>query len=293
MVNQYFAHYLLNRGALTPSQMYDALEYERSVRVKLGILAINAGLMTAAQVEEIHALQRTKDKQFGALAVEKGYLNEAQLEALLTDQGKKNLTFLQAVADMGFLSLAELETALEEYLQKNEITREEWISLNHSDAEHLIRGMVDFSAAGERSEFLYGYTGLLLRNIVRFLNDKPMIVVPAQHYAQREDWLVTQNLSGGLNINAGLAMQESVLLEVASRFGCESFKEVSELALDSAGEFINVHHGIFCANLSQDGMELDLHPQSVQKSPGLSSPTYRIPIGTSFGQIDLVLSLLD
>lgn len=293
MVIQYFAHHLLNKGALTPSQMYDAIEYERSVRVKLGVLAMHSGWMTAAQVEEIHGLQRTQDKPFGMLAVEKGYLNEAELETLLTDQNRKNLTFMQAVSDMGFLSLGELETLLEEYLQKNGIAREKWKALNHDDADTIVRNMVDFSAEGERGDLLYGYVGLLLRNIVRLLNDNPLLINPIQQHTQQEDWLIVQSMSGALNMSVGLALKESALLEVAGRFGGESFNEVNELALDSAGEFLNVHHGIFCANLSQAGLEMDLHPQKVQKSSGIKKHAYRIPIGTSFGQVDLVLSLFD
>jgi len=291
MLNQYFAHYLLNRGKLTPSQMFAALEHERSVRVKLGILAINARIMTVAQVEEIHMLQRTHDKQFGALAVDRGYLTVDQLEELLNFQGKENLTFMQAVADKGYLTLMELATTLQEYLQGNDITLEEWASLDNGNEERIIREILDFSAAGQHAEYYYVYVGLLLRNIMRFLNEQPMVIFPSEQCVPEEDWLVTQELSGALNISAGLALKEAVLIKLASRFSGESLTEADELALDSAGEFFNVHNGIFSGTLSQVGLDVELEPQSVQKSKALPSHVYRIPIGTSFGQIDLVLSL--
>lgn len=293
MVHQYFAHYLLNQGKLTPSQMYEALEQERSVRVKLGTLAIHAGLMNAAAVEEVHHRQRSQDRQFGALAVEMGYLTEPQLTELLNSQGKENLTFIQTVTDKGFLSLAELETTLAEYLQKIGLSKEEWARLDANNDAQLVRSLVDFSAEKDRSEVLYSYVGLLLRNIVRFLNDKPMLALPARLYEQREDWLAIQSLAGAVNMSAGLAMQEKALLAAASRFCGEPFERVNALALDSVGEFLNVHHGVFCANLANTGLEVDLMPQSVQKSPGLRQYAYRIPLATSFGQMDLVLALPD
>ncbi len=56
MINQYFGQYLFNKGILTAKQLFDVLAHERSVRVKLGVLAINAEVMTAIQVEKIHQL---------------------------------------------------------------------------------------------------------------------------------------------------------------------------------------------------------------------------------------------
>ena len=292
MVYQYFAHYLLNQGKLTPSQLHEALEYERSVRVKLGTMAIHAGLLTAGQVEEIHGQQRTHDKRFGVLAIELGYLTEKQLGELLSAQGKETLTFIQAVTDKGFLTLTELENSLADYLEKMGMSREEW-SLYGTDQDQLVRRLVDFSAAGKRSEMLYEYVGLLLRNIVRFLNEKPMLALPAWQYEQPADWAATQGFYGALDMHAGLAMNESVLLEAAGRFYGEPIAALDDLALDSIGEFLNVYHGVFCANLATAGVEVDLLPQIVQKNPGWHEYTFRIPLATSFGQMDLVLSLPD
>ena len=292
MVYQYFAHYLLNQGKLTPSQLHEALEYERSVRVKLGTMAIHAGLLTAGQVEEIHGQQRTHDKRFGVLAIELGYLTEKQLGELLSAQGKETLTFIQAVTDKGFLTLTELENSLADYLEKMGMSREEW-GLYSNNQEQLVRKLVDFSAAGKRSETLYRYLDLLLRNMVRFLNERPILALPAWQYEQPADWVATQGFSGALDMHAGLAMNEDVLLKAASRFYGEPIATLDDLALDSIGEFLNVHHGVFCATLANAGFEADLLPQSVQKNPGWHDYSFRIPLATSFGQMDLVLSLPD
>jgi len=47
MFSQYFGHYLINNGLIKPEQLADALDYQRSVHLKLGVIAINAGLMSS------------------------------------------------------------------------------------------------------------------------------------------------------------------------------------------------------------------------------------------------------
>ena len=52
MYSQYFGNYLLKKGTIKPGQLADALEYQRSVHLKLGVIAVNAGYMTPAQVQD-------------------------------------------------------------------------------------------------------------------------------------------------------------------------------------------------------------------------------------------------
>ena len=86
-------------------------------------------------------------------------------------------------------------------------------------------------------------------------------------------------------------MEQPVLLELAGRFYGESFTTVNELALDSAGEFLNVHNGVFCSSLSDMGLVVDLKAQSVHPGDSFDGQSFHVNIGTSFGQIELVLSI--
>ena len=115
MLNQFFGHYLLNRGLLASEELCNAIRQEKQVKVKLGTLAVNQGLMTAAQVEEVHALQQRCDQLFGKLAVEMGYLNQEEVEQLLAQQQEEPLALLQTISDQGYLPLAKLEQALREF----------------------------------------------------------------------------------------------------------------------------------------------------------------------------------
>ncbi len=288
-MNQYFGHYLLNKGVLTPIQLSDVLQRERTVKMKLGVLAMNAGLMTAAQVEEVHDLQRIKDQKFGELAVAQGYLTEAQVEKLLFAQHDSHLALLQAISDGGYMAMPELEKTLATF-------RQEYggIDLGSSatNEDELVRKLLDFSNAGDNADFLYNYVGLMLRNVVRFLNDNPFIIAePAASSAF--SWLVSQQVVGDVSVSTSLHMDERVLLEIASRFYVESFSSVNELALDCAGEFLNVHNGVWCGSLSDGGHKVDLLPQSIvnQRETPLAAETYRVIVGTSFGNFEIILSV--
>lgn len=291
MLDQYFFHYLLNKGILTHRQVYEVLDYERSVRVRLGLLAMNAGLMTVAQVKEIHDLQRSRDKQFGALAVEKGFLSDEQLAGLLASQERGHLPVIQAVVDKGYLTLEQLAEHLAAFRRENEMPAEELQTGRLEDTDKLIRLLVDFAAAGSMAEIYYAYISLLFRNIIRFLNDRPFIIWPPPlQDGSPDDWLVTQTVAGDVKIFTGLAMEGPVLLEVASRFSGETLSQVDELATDSVAEFLNVHNGVFGGNLSELGLEVDLQPQRIGKAVNWAEITgQRVSIGLSCGRLDVLL----
>ncbi|MBU2701432.1 hypothetical protein Ga0466249_002548 [Sporomusaceae bacterium BoRhaA] len=293
MCDQYFGHYLLNKGIITPMQLYKALEYERAVRVKLGILAVNAGLMTAAQVEEVHYLQRVRDKKFGLIAVEQGYLTDEQVEELLSTQRSGHLNLLQAIADKKYMTLTAVEKALVDF--RNEYGVEALLELNAVDDDTVIRKCIDFSAARDKSDLLYSYTKLLLRNIVRFLSATPFLLPTAFEDEKSTEWFISQQVIGDETLGIVLSVDTPVLLAIASRFSGEKLGSVNEMALDSVGEFLNVHHGVFCSNLSDAGLRVDLQPQCVEDGfkQRRGQSAYHVPVGTSLGRLDIMLSLKD
>lgn len=283
MFNQYFWQYLLHKGLLTHMQLCEVLKQKQPVKVKLGILAMNAELMNAAQVEEIHNLQRVKDQKFGVLAVSQGYLTNEQVEELLASQGEDHLSLMQSIADKGYMTFAGVEKALGDF-------REEYSLTGDIDEEsRVIRSLVDFSAVDDKADVLYLYVGLTLRNIVRFLNDTPYILTQAAE--KSATYFVSQQIFGDIALGTGLRVEQPVLLELAGRFYGESFTTVNELALDSAGEFLNVHNGVFCSSLSDMGLVVDLKAQSVHPGDSFDGQSFHVNIGTSFGQIELVLSI--
>lgn len=287
MLNQFFGHYLLNKGILTQNQLCEVLQSEQHSKVKLGVLAVDAGLMTAAQVESIHHLQWLQDKRFGELAIQQGYLTREQVQQLLDSQQSGHLVLMQTIADRGYMTLNEVEEALAEFRKEYNIT-----SNLDADDNVVIKKLTDFSSAGDRAASFYDYVGLLLRNVVRFLNGTPFSVKQFAEREQKGKWYVCQQIVGDLSLSTGLLMDETVLLEIASRFYGEKLSVADELALDSVSEFLNVHNGVFCSLLSDAGFKTDLQPPfgSRDEKP-FQAAVYRIAVGTSFGQFELILSL--
>lgn len=287
MINQFFAQYLLNQGQLTPGQIREALESRRRVKVKLGILAISQGFLNAAQVEEIHRLQYTIDKKFGEVALDKGYLSEEQLNALLTMQENEQLNFGQILVDKGFMTLQQFEGVLEGFQREN--------SLGQYDddttlfREH-IRSRLNLPGDDKRAELYCEYILLFMRSMVRFLDVSPLLVKTVEEQKGIQ-WLVSQNMSGDIALRSSFIAEDSVLLELACRYSGEKLNEINELAIDSAGEFFNVANGLFCINLSNRGLDIDLQPQTVVKSTAVSEEAdCSLVIETGFGKIKLLLA---
>ena len=288
MFNQYFGHYLLNKGILTPDQLFESLQYERSTRVRLGTLAVDAGLLTGEQAEELHNLQRINDKKFGELALKQGYLTAEQVDRLLAAQGKGHLALIQAITDRGYLTLTAIEKALADFRHEYGIIDESPLTADDAGLNKLL----DFSQAGDKADLLYSYAGLTLRNIVRFLNDTPFILPPATQANEIGSWVVSQQLTGDPAVTIDLIMDEQTVLATANRFSGENLISVDAMALDSIGEFLNVHNGVFGSLLSTKGFKVDLQPQTVQKQElPLCSSAYRLAVNTSLGRFDFRLSV--
>lgn len=290
MFSQYFGQYLLNKQLLTAEQLTDAMALERLVRVKLGVLAINAGMMTAQQVEEVHELQRTKDKRFGELAIEKGYLTFSQLEDLLQIQGSRHLSLSQAIIDRGYMDLAQLEIVLERYKEESSLSSEQLQAIQTVNFDEASRAFLDFSAAGGMGEVYHDYVSLILRNIVRFLGDEPMLFPNVSLVEKGDGWVFTQSITGEMDLFTGFIMNDAVLLAVARCYSQEDLTEVDELARDSVAEFLNLANGIFCINASDKGLNLNLEPQKLVRDGDFKQiKGYKVPIQMSAGKFDLII----
>ncbi|WP_312337759.1 chemotaxis protein CheX [Anaerospora hongkongensis] len=285
MISQVFAQYLVNKGLLTPAEIQEALESRRTVQAKLGVVAINQGYLTAEQVEEIHQLQFRIDKRFGEIAVSEHYLSQEQLAALLAEQGNDYLNFGQALVDKGFLSLETLENVITAYKQAAELEQPSDLLLSK---EWLFQ-YLSFAKADEDAVLYCDYVALFLRVIVRFLDASPLLVA-AEAGEAKERWAACQSMTGDITLHSCLWVEDNVLLEIASRYSGERMSEINELALDSMGEFLNVANGLFCINLSNLGLDSDLHPQSVEKRDTLGTELgCQVVIDTGFGTMTLVL----
>lgn len=289
MYNQFFGQFLLQKGLLTAEQLCCVFADEASVRVKLGVLAVDKGWMTAAEAQEIHDLQKSKDQRFGDLAVSNGYLNSFQVEELLQAQRSRHLSLSQAILDRGYLSLSELTPVLELYKAQAALALDE----NAEEYDSILPLMLDVSQLGpQQQELLPLYTGLFLRNVVRFLQVTPVLEKAEAFTAQTGEWLISQTLKiDGQPLLTGLVLPEKTLVQLAEAYSGETIEEIGELAIDAVAEFLNLHNGMFSITVCNRGSETEMLPQKAEQAPALSvRQGYALSIVTPLGRWQLIFA---
>lgn len=291
MFNTYFGNYLLNRSLVSTEQLKDALNRQSSVNLKLGVLAVNAGYMTPAQVSEIHQLQQKVDKKFGELAIQSGYLNGEELEALLSAQRQGHLLLGQALVDRKHLSLEQLHDALEAYKRDCRFTDEQFQALQQGDVDKIVKAVVN-TGDSPLGDVYASYIALMVRNSIRFLGESPRLQNDANRGAYPAPWLTCQEIYGPIKMFTAIAADNDTYLEIAGRYAGESFRDDSELARASLGEFLNLQNGIFLVNMSNSGVELEMKPQEIyhgQVLTGLQGG-HIISLHLMEGKFDIILS---
>lgn len=291
MFSQYFGHYLLNKGLIKPEQLADALEYQKSVHLKLGVIAVNAGCMTPTQVEQIHDMQKKVDKRFGELAIEKGYINEEQLNTMLNTQKQGHLMLGQALIDRNYFTLDELQNALDNYKKENGMSNRQFNVIRKDDAQEIEQIFQNYGE-NQMSNTYSDYVTLLIKNIIRFIDDNPTIEINQLKSDVVTEWYAWQDIHGKINIHTAIASDTEVFVKFAAKFAQEDITEPDELAQASVGEFLNLHNGIFLVNMSNNGVELDMKPQDVKQDFTIkgSDRAYLISCHMIWGKFDIVLA---
>lgn len=290
MFSQYFGQYLLNEKYLTAEQLKEALEYQQSVRLKLGVLAINAGYMNAEKVNQVHQMQTKVDKRFGEIAVEMAYLKEEQVDELLSSQKFGHLLLGQALVDKNYMSLEKFEEAIYEYKKKYNISDSQFDAIQRDDVDEIINIYVNLDGDKYGVEIKH-YIALFMRNIIRFIDPEVYtnnIIKVEEHETK---WAAAQRIKNSINLQTYINAEEEVFVKVASRYAEEELFSVDEMAKDSVGEFLNLNNGLYLVAMSNIGIELDMEPQSVLFEKTISS-TYVLPIQLPFGKIELIISQL-
>ena len=287
MFSQYFGQYLLKKEYLTSEQLKTALEYQQSVRLKLGILAVNAGFMNSQQAKLVHEMQSKFDKRFGELAVESGYLKEEQVEELLSSQSFGYLLLAQALIDKNYISLEKFEESIYEYKEEYNISESQFLALQSDDVDEIINVYVNVEDDKFGLEIKH-YISLFMRNIIRFIDSEVYTneIVKVEEFKTK--CAVSQKIKNSINLQTYINAEENVFVKLASRFAEEELSSVDEMAKDSVGEFLNLNNGLYLVGMSNMGIELDMESQLVVFEKTISA-SYVLPIELPFGTIELIL----
>jgi CheY-specific phosphatase CheX len=286
MFSQYFGHYLLNHELITREQLADVLEYQKSVHVKFGVIAVDEDFMTSSQVEEVHEKQKQVDKRFGEIAIELGYLSDDQVEALISKQKQKHLFLAQALVDRGYMTIEQFSQSLNQYKKENSLSDAQFEELKSGSIDALVENILV-----DDQKSIYGkYVTLFAKNVIRFIDDQVHLEVSNADVAQQDKWLVHQEILGESPLFTAITANEEVFLHIASKHAEEELTEVDELAKASVSEFLNLTNGIYLVNMSNWGVELNMKPQSINENVKVSGELTCIKVQTSFGSFQLLLS---
>jgi len=290
MFSQYFGQYLLKEKYLTESQLKTALEYQQSVRLKLGVLAINAGYMNANQASLVHKMQAKMDKKFGELAVDAGYLKEEQVEELLSSQKFGHLLLAQALIDKEYMSLEKFEAAINEYKKKYNISESQFDAIQRDNVDEIINIYVKLEGNKYENE-IKQYISLFMRNIIRFIDSEVYTNKISKVEKYKTKCAVSQRIKNSINLQTYINAEEDVFVKIASKYAEEELSCNDEMTKDSVGEFLNLNNGLYLVAMSNMGIELDMEPQSTSFECTIAS-TYVLPIELPFGEIELLISRL-
>lgn len=293
MFSQYFGNYLLTKGIITLEQLKDVMDIQKSVHIKIGILSVNSGFMTADEVEEIHHLQTKRDMKFGEIAVEMGYITEEQLKKILSEQQNAHLMLGQALIDKGYMTLGEIEVALNNYKRDYSLSDIQLKAIQNGDIDGIIDTFINFDGIKDVKTYK-DYFSLFARNIIRFIDEDIRIEGFDVKDKYSTNYMMLQSINGEASLLTGMDAKEDSFLKFASKYAGEEISNIDELAIESFGEFLNLHNGIFTVNKSNEGTELELTPQRLLKFT--DTPKLNQAVGATFflpfGEIHLIISNL-
>jgi hypothetical protein len=297
MFAQYFGQFLLNRSFVTAAELTAAMTAQKETRTKLGVLAINNGFMTAAEVEQVHEAQTRVDKRFGEIAVELGFLNEDQVATLLSSQQSQHLSLGQALIDQGFMDYRSFSLALEQYKQEYSLSDEQFEEILSGSIDALLAAVLSKSGTTD-DPAISAYISLFAKNMIRFIDSDIRLELGAAPDPAAYEWVAQQPLLNedcSISRMTALAGSEASFLQLASVFAQETVDSPGPMMEASVGEWLNLHNGIYLVNLSNEGSELEMAPQTVFPSSRdvFAEPAYTVVriIGPAF-QFDLLLTEL-
>ncbi|QGQ93996.1 hypothetical protein EHS13_03270 [Paenibacillus psychroresistens] len=275
MFAQYFGQFLFNHALVTGAELESAMIAQKETRVKLGVLAINHSHMTSDQVETVQIAQMRVDKKFGEIAVELGFLTEELVNTLLSSQKSAHLILGQTLIDQGVLSYEAFAEALNKYKQEYSLSDEQFNLIVNGNIETLLEAVLSKGGFTEQ-DALSDYISLFAKSLIRFVDSNIRLELISIEEKVAYDWVAQQAILSGDHSGSRITAiggSEAAFLQLASMYAQESIEEPDEMMKASVGEFLNLHNGIYLVNRSNDGVELDMLPQTVTQQDELVANT--------------------
>lgn len=243
---QFFGQFLVERGAVSPDALQDALAYQAAVNIPLGALALSKGLLSERQVLLVHTEQRRTDRRFGELAVQMGFLKRTQLDELLREQAEARILIGEALVQKGHLTREALDDAFQAYRAEQEAAE---LATRAALASAPGGGAVE--AAADITARLLLRMGNLSAKLTSVRWDRPL-ALQEHTFFQRiegdEPLVYVVTLSDAQTLALGRRMLEPLQ-------GADVPDAVDALVRDVVKEFVNIVVLQLCARLGRDGRQ--------------------------------------
>ncbi len=288
MFAQLFGKYLVEKSVIKEDAYQEIIDKQKSVRVKLGTIAVAEGMLTLEQTEEINHLQRQQDRRFGDIAIDKGWLTPEQMNVLLSKQGNAYLQFVELMTELTGLTASDADQLVRAFQKDSGYTEAEMEALKADDIDKLIPLYIISS-----KPYVADIAGLVCRNLTRFISSDYYIdkaqranELPYKHFTGQE-------LLGDDSVFIGIAVndEDQSFLKVASAFSREDISSVGASAYDAVGEFINVTSGLLATDLSKKEINIDMEPPVSFKAQNAEGNFYALPIYLEGHRMDLIISV--
>lgn len=266
MFSKIFGNYLVEQGYISEEQFADVNEKLKSVRVKLGLIAVAEGMMTEAQANSVNRIQAMEDKRFGDIAVEKGYLTEVQVGELLKKQGNSYIQFVQVLVDEKVLTLEMINEYLIEYRDAKGYSNLDMEMLKSGDTNKEILVFVNTG-----DELVDRHLRLAVRNVIRFVSADVNVMSVKKMNSVMASKLGYQELDGDFKAMLAFGFDDDAIITIANGYAKENFEEISEDVYDAVCEFSNCINGLFASELSEEDIEIDMLPPSYREEAKLGS----------------------
>lgn len=288
MFSQYFGQYLLGKNIISQSQYEEILNYQKTIRVKLGLIAVADKMLTEKQADEVNQLQATMDKRFGDIAVEKGYLTDAQVGQLLKKQGNPYMQFVQSATELNIMDMAQIEAHCRDYQQDSQFSDEALEAVKSGDIDSILPLFVQIDAP-----FYQELIGLALRNVNRFISTNIYFGKAEELVTLPTSTIALQKVHGDHEVMLAFAGEGDALLSIAVPYADEEFDSVDADAFDAVEEFINCINGLFASKLSREDVNIDMLPPEYYNQVTLSADAafYMVPVSIDGKHVKLVVSI--
>lgn len=248
MAVKFFGQFLVERGAVSPEKLLEAIDLQDRANLKFGEVAMSLGLLGAAEVDRVHDAQRSEDLRFGDMAVKLGLLAPEQMQQIITWQKNNHLYIGEALVKVGALAADRVTALLEEF---------------KIDQAPYLAGQVVIPAGVSNPRVWEMAADLTFKMLTRVANlsfrpgpCESTQTLDAKHLAVSMDF--TGSLRGRYLLSVSLGVQQAIARAILKESDVTG--ESKEVLDDTVMEFINIVCGNIAAKGAQMGQTMEIDP---------------------------------